>query len=109
MECRYCEQYFNSATRMDNEHRFCPSVLGMVFATDKTCDKFSAANSFWCVNTNCWIDTRVCANRQNKEMDDCKKCRQKTCVLEVRRSIGRSNGSSTQSQPKKILIRREAA
>jgi hypothetical protein len=56
---------------------------------DKTCDRFVSAPFFWCHNTSCWIDVNICTARQSKEAEECKRCRQKQEVLEVRRAMGR--------------------
>jgi hypothetical protein len=77
--------------------------MQMINPTDDNCEKFELASSFWCSGADCWIDLKICIAKQNREADECKKCRQKRDILEIRRFTARQ---VPQSRPK-ILIRRE--
>lgn len=117
MECRYCNQCANSSAKSDQQV-FCRTQQKMVRYYDENCENFELASNFWCVNTGCWIDIKMCTNRQSNPAmtryyeSDCKKCNQKKDVIEIRRFVGRlailAKNQEVQSQPKKILIRREA-
>lgn len=98
--CLYCIFYQESPTRIDSR-RFCNHVQKMVDRNDEVCeDGFSANNTFWCVNTQQWIDLPVCSARQDKGMlQECRKCHQKEVILEVRRTMGIKN------RVKKVLVK----
>jgi hypothetical protein len=114
MECRYCEQFHSSPARMETKQRFCSIEQRMVREYDEACDKFENASTFWCDNTDCWIDVKICTARQKRQSEECKKCTQQKSILEIRRFIGRQSllrenvaikSEEVQSKPR-ILIRR---
>ena len=103
MKCLYCELYHNSTARLESNQRFCRIKQKMVFDESEICDKFEASTMFWCNNTDCWIDLRICTNRQYKELDECKNCNQKKDVLQIRRFMGRQQSTSNPQIRKPIM------
>ena len=107
MKCHYCSTYQQSTIRPDNNGtRFCIPQRKMVENDDKICENYQMAETFWCDNTNCWVNFPMCVARQNKEHPDCNHCRQKKDVWDAKRFAGRHKPKIIQEEPKKILIRR---
>lgn len=92
MKCVYCNFYY-TGQKIEKDNHFCSEKRSIVSKLDTTCEKFAPAPFFWCHNTNCWIDVNICTARQTKEAEECKKCRQKQDILEIRRAIGRKSKS----------------
>lgn len=102
MRCFYCELYASSRVRT-NGQRFCREKAEMVSSDDDFCEKFELTATYYCSSLGFCTDIKICTSRLNKSMDDCKRCKQKKDILEIRRFIGRK---VIQSRPK-INIRRE--
>jgi hypothetical protein len=104
MICRYCKTYSESDVRPNNYERFCHIARKIVEHTKDACKYFELSENFWCEKTNCWLSIPMCYARQTKEQlyTECTRCRQKREILETKRFVGRL------SQPKRIVIRREA-
>lgn len=102
MRCKYCVLFTDSDIRNDNKQHFCRAKAKMVHPDDDHCEKFDLTSTYHCLSLSFCTDVKICTARLNQGTDDCKKCRQRQDILEIRRFLGR------QSQPKaKILIRRE--
>jgi hypothetical protein len=103
MKCYYCSFFHDAEIRNGNGQHFCRSVTSMVSSDDDSCEKFELTSTYRCLSLSFCTDIKICTARLNKEMEDCRKCRQRKDILEIRRFLGRK---VIQSRPK-ILIRRE--
>lgn len=107
MNCHYCVFYCESPTRI-GEDRFCNHIQKMVRGENPICeDGFEAYHIFWCKRTSQQIDLIVCPARQERGMEECKKCQQKNIILEIRKLMGRKNGGEKKLIKKKTNYEQE--
>ena len=110
MKCYYCIFFGESDIRNGNGQRFCKARAGMVSSDDETCEKFDLNSTYRCRTSFFDTGLAICVNRLNKASEECKHCKQRKDILELRRFVGRKAIQSqrqqvTEPQPKRIIRR----
>lgn len=89
--CHLCAQWFHSTLlKNDQVHnpRKCQIENREILSTDPICENFELAKYFYCDRTDHQVTIQMCHARQNREMDECRRCKQREQLAVAEALVG---------------------